>query len=140
MTEFLFEIAMRHRQIIKYVISGSTATFVDLSFIYVLTDLFHFWYLLSAVLAFMIAFFVSFSLQKFWTFRNNDRERIYEQLVLYLTIGLLNLTVNTGLMYLSVDVFGVWYLFAQVIILGFLGIGSFLFYKYIIFKKHKSES
>ncbi len=139
MLEFLFKIAIKHKRIIKYIISGTTAFSVDILFIYVLTEWFYVWYLLSAVLAFTVAFFVSFYLQKFWTFRDNDRKKIYKQMGLYLIIGLLNLVINTGFMYLLVDVFGIWYLFAQVIMCGSIGLYSFLIYNFLIFNNKKCQ-
>lgn len=132
--------ADKYKIFIKFIISGGIAGFIDLSLLYILTDILNIWYLLSAGLAFIIAFFVSFTLQKFWTFRDNNRKKFYQQISLYFIVGVMNLFLNTGGMYLLVDRFKIWYLLAQVIIGGFLGINSFLIYKFIIFKKKRIES
>jgi putative flippase GtrA/glycosyltransferase involved in cell wall biosynthesis len=124
---------------IKYVISGGTAAFVDLALLYILTDVFRIWYLYSATLAFLAAFFVSFYLQKFWTFRDNCRKKIRRQMVLYFAVGAGNLGINAAGMYLLVDRFNVMYIWAQVLIGALIAVSSFLIYKFVIFKKHKNE-
>ena len=130
----------KYKLIIKYIISGGTAALVDLSLLYVFTDLFGIWYITSASLAFLVAYFVSFSLQKFWTFRDNGREKIYRQMFLYFIVGVVNLLLNAGGMYLLVDKFGVMYILAQIIMGALLGFSSFLIYRFIIFEKKKIEA
>jgi len=107
---------------------------VDFAVLYFLTDILGIWYLISATLAFVTAFFVSFSLQKFWTFGDRYTQKIYRQLGLYLTIAVVNLLINAAGMYYLVDKLGVWYILAQVIVYGLLAFESFFVYKYIIFK------
>jgi len=128
----------KNKLIIKYIISGGTAASVDLVFLYIFTDVFKIWYIISAGLSFLLAYFVSFSLQKFWTFRDDGREKIYQQMSLYFIVGVTNLFLNTAGMYLLVDGFGVMYLLAQIIIGATLGVSNFLIYKFIIFEKKKN--
>jgi dolichol-phosphate mannosyltransferase len=99
---------------LKYVISGGIAATVDLFSLYVFTDFFHLWYLLSGVFAFLVAFGVSFTLQKFWTFNDRSTNRLKSQMVLYFLITLINLLINTLLMYFFVDFWHLSYLVSQV--------------------------
>ena len=133
MVNFFFKQIYKYKVYIKYVISGGTAAGIDLIILYILTDIFNIWYLLSACLAFVVAYFVSFYLQKFWTFRDNSRERIVKQMSLYLIVGVSNLGINAGGMYILVDKLGIMYILAQVIMGGIIAIGSFLIYKFVIF-------
>ncbi len=135
----LYKFADRKKIIIKFVISGGTAAFIDLSFLYCLTDCFGLWYLISSAIAFAVAFFVSFFLQKLWTFRDENMRRTPKQMFWYFLVAILNLILNAGGMYLLVDVFGVFYLLAQILMGATLGINSFFIYKFIIFKKHKNS-
>ncbi len=123
---------------IKYVIGGGIAAFVDLFLLYILTDVFHFWYLHSAALAFLAAFFVSFYLQKFWTFRDNSNERIRKQMALYFAVGAFNLGVNTIGIYALVEQFGLAYIFAQIIMGAVIAVSSFLIYRFVIFRQYQS--
>lgn len=117
----------------KYLVSGGSAAVVSLGTLYLLTEYAHFHYLLSAVLSFIVAFFVSFLLQKFWTFQNKGREDMHVQLAAFLLVSLGNLALNTLLIYTFVEVFHLWYLLAALISGGLIAVESFFIYRYFIF-------
>ena len=125
----------KYKQIIKYLIAGGTAALVDLALLYFLTDILSIWYLISASLAFIIAFFVSFFLQKFWTFRDSNKEVIYKQMGVYLGVALINLALNAALMYVLVDGFKIWYMCAQFMASGLIAFESYFVYKIFIFNQ-----
>lgn len=87
----------------RYIISGGTSAVVDLALLFFLYNILEFHYLISAVIAFSLAFFVSFILQKFWTFKNHSTDGIHGQAMIYLGSSLFSLAFNTLLMYLFVD-------------------------------------
>lgn len=130
---------MMGNRIIKFIISGGTAAFVDLLCLYIFTDLFRLWYLLSAVLAFVIAFIVNFNFQKFWTFKGDHEKQGREQLVMFLIINLINLSLNSLGMYLLVERVGIWYLLSQFLMSGILAFESYFVYRLVIFK-HRVEN
>ena len=135
----VYKIIDKNKVIAKYLISGGTAAVTDLGLLFIFTDLIGLWYVISAALAFAFAFFVSFFLQKFWTFRDNTKDRMQAQMAVYLSLGLINLGVNSYGIYLLVEYLSLWYLLAQVIMGGSIAVYSFLIYKFLIFnKKEKS--
>lgn len=113
---------------------------VDLSLLYFFTDILGVWYLISTSLAFVAAFFVSFFLQKFWTFRDNGKERIYRQMGAYLAVASTNLCLNALLMFILVDGFKVWYMFAQFFASGLIACESYFVYKVLIFYKRHDQT
>lgn len=119
--------------IIRYLISGGTAAIVNLSSLYVLTEFLGLWYLASATIAFILAFFVGFGLQKFWTFQCDNKEKTHYQMSLYFILGIINLVINAGIIYFLVEKFNLWYMLSQFISAGFLAVFSFLFYRFVIF-------
>ncbi|MFH1677360.1 MAG: GtrA family protein [Patescibacteria group bacterium] len=131
--------ANKYKHIIKFIIAGSIATLSDFSLLYFLTDVLGIWYLFSSIIASTVGTFVSFCLQKFWTFRNNELKNIYQQVYLYFLIGLINLSINSIAMYLLVSKFKIWYILAQIIISGILSICNFMIYRFIIFKHWASK-
>ena len=133
--DFLIEQIKKRQEFIRYLISGSTAALVNFSFLYFFTDILGVWYLFSSAMSFVIAFFVSFYLQKFWTFRDGSKDVLGRQMVLYLLIALFNLCLNALLMYVLVDLFGVWYMLAQFFVTGTIALWSFLIYKLFIFNQ-----
>lgn len=120
-------------KMVRYLISGGTAAVVFLGLLYLLTDIFGIWYLLSSTLSFIFAFVVSFTLQKLWTFRNTHVYDIKRQLFLYFVTALAGLSANAIFMYVLVDIAGLWYIFAQVLSSGTIAIITFFVYGNIIF-------
>lgn len=123
----------RYAFVWRYLVAGGSAATVDLGLLYVLTEWFSVHYLLSAVLAFIVAFCVSFFLQKFWTFQDHSVERVHSQVVLYFVIAVANLGLNTLLMYILVEHLHLWYFAAQIIAGAFLACGSFFISRNFVF-------
>ena len=59
---------------------------------------------------------------------------------MYLSVGLMNLIINTIGMYVLVDKFDLMYMIAQIIMICLVAISSFLIYRYIIFKKDNFQT
>lgn len=123
------------KQVSKYLVSGATVNIFELTLLYVFTEYLGIWYLFSSVLAFLFAFCLSFSLQKFWTFKDKEKESVHKQMSLYFLLALANLGFNVIALYLLVQVAGLWYMFAQVLVSGAIAIWSFVMYKFVIFHK-----
>jgi putative flippase GtrA len=132
------ELYRKYGALARFFISGGSAAAVLLSVLFVLTDVFGVWYLASSVVAFLCAFVVSFTLHKFWTFADPHLGRAPTQAAAHFTAGLVNLGLNTLLLYMLVDGFGVHYLVSQVIVSGSLALISFFVYKHLIFRKGKA--
>ncbi len=110
------EFLPRLLRIFRFIVSGTAGAAVHLGLLYSLTEYGKLWYLYSAIIAFLFAFAVSFSLQKFWTFQCDDVAKIRRQLPLHLSLAIINLGLNTLLIYVLVESFNLWYMLAQVIV------------------------
>ena len=130
----LIQHAKRHQQVLRFLVAGGLAFAVNIVSLYALTDFLHIHYLVSTVLAFLIAFNVSFILQKFWTFRDHSKDNVHVQLQLYLGMQLINLGLNATLMYIFVEYLHIWYVLSQTIIALILAVAAFLINKAYIFK------
>lgn len=127
-------VLLKYLIILRYIVSGSTAFAVNFVFLYIFTEVFGIWYLSSAILSFTFSLIVSFLLQKIWTFQNKDMEKADRQLSFYLVITIVNLAVNTILMYWFVGKMEIHYLLAQIITSIIISLYSFLIYKHFVFK------
>ena len=92
------ELVQKYAQFIRFCIAGGFAFSVNLTVLYILTDVFHIYYLVSTVGAFLVAFSISFLLQKLWTFKDSSRDRLHIQLPLYLGMQVISITLNASLM------------------------------------------
>ena len=125
---------MKHfHSLFKYVVSGGSSACANLVVLYLLTEYAHVHYLQSAVLSFFVAFFISFLLQKFWTFQDMRKEVIHQQMMWYLGLSLINLLINTLLIYSLVEYMHLWYVAAAVVSGALLAISNFFIYKHVIF-------
>lgn len=124
----------KYKIYLKYVASGIIGLNVDVGCLYFFTNVLGIWYLFSAAIVSCIVFFVSFYLQKFWTFRDKSKCAMHQQMLKYLAIGLLNLLLNLIGIYILVEKFNIYYLIAQLMVCSVIGIESFFIYKLLIFK------
>lgn len=129
-----------HVKLMRYLISGGTAAFTNIAFLFVFTNYFHIWYIASAVMSFSIAFVISFILQKYWTFQNVSKKNIHHQLVVYFTMAVINLFLNTGMLYIQVEYLGIHYLLSQIIAGVIIAIESYFIYQIFIFGKAEVEA
>lgn len=130
---------LKANQILRYLVSGGVAALVLFISLYVLKEFLNVWYLYSSIVSFILATITSFIFQKFWTFQDKRIDIVHEQAVAFLSLSTLNFFINTGLMYLFVDIFNIWYFTSQVITTGIIAFGSFFIYKFLIFKNIESS-
>ncbi len=122
-------------QTIRFIISGGTSTLLTFILLYFFTEILKIWYLFSSITAYVIMIFTNFLMQKFWAFRGEHSKRAHTQLFLFFSVHAFILSLNTVLMYLLVEKIHLWYMLAQFFTACILVICSFMFYKFIIFKK-----
>lgn len=121
--------------IARYVLAGGSASFLDVALLYILTDVFHFYYLASAAFTTTFSFLFRFFAQKYFAFRDSSTDKFHFQLLHYSFLYLGSLLATLGLLYLFVERLGLWYIAAQIITILIIASVSFFVYKIIIFKK-----
>ena len=123
---------------LRYFIAGGTAGVIDLVVLYILNTVFGIYYLLSAILAFIAAFIVSFTGHKFWTFKSHE-ESTHSQVVLYFGTSMFGLFLNTLLMYVFVDYFYIQVILSQIIVGLLVACVSFFISRNVVFKYKPKE-
>lgn len=131
----IYDNVFRHRQIIKYLIAGGTSTSVDLTIYYFLTYYAGLWYIVSSISSFIIAFWISFGLQKFWTFRDKNTKNMMKQTYLYFFVAIVNLGINTLLVYFFVDYVHIHKFISKIFANILIATESFFVYRHFIFTK-----
>ncbi len=95
-------------KLIRYLISGGTAALVNWGTLFLLVHIGDMYYLYASVLSFILSIGISFTMQKFWTFRDNLVHDIHTQFTRYLSVIFFSLLLNTALVYLLVEKANVW--------------------------------
>jgi putative flippase GtrA len=126
-------VGLRAFKLMRYLISGGTAAVSNFITLFLLVHIGHMHYLYASVLAFTMSIAVSFTMHKFWTFRDRPMHDIHIQFARYLAVLLAGLLLNTTLMYLFVEKFGVWYLFAQILAAAIIAVTNYFCYKQFVF-------
>ncbi len=132
---FIFSVLNKEKLIVKFLIALSLGGLADLIVLAILFDVFGLDIVISASMAFAVAFFIGFYLQKLWVFDCDDVKKENRQMLLFLALGLVKITLNAYLMLLLVDYLNIYYIFSQIIIGSALAIFTYLFEKFVIFKK-----
>lgn len=120
---------------VRYFVCGVTAAALNVFTLYVFTDVLKVWYLYSSIIAFFTSVLVSFYLQKFVVFRDRNLSGMHHQFSRFFAAVVLGVITNTVIMYVCVDMIGLWYILSQLIAGFFVMIQNFLFYKLFIFNK-----
>ena len=121
-----------HRQFLQSLIVGGFAALFYLILVYVLTEEIGLWYVASVLVAYLIVFFVNFSLLKA-IFAGGVLKTSHE-LSRYALLVLANFLLNELAMYILVEWFNLWYMLAQVLIMGALTIMNFFAYRSSVFR------
>ena len=102
----------RVQRVARFIAAGGSAATVNFALLYTLTEYFHIWYLASSLVAVVAGFITSFILQKFWTFKNKRLDRVHIQAMLHASLSIVNIILNTVLLYTLVEYVHLWYIAA----------------------------
>ncbi len=135
--DFGFGLLYKHVAL-RYLLAGGTAGITDLLVLYLFYNVFGVYYLYSAIIAFILAFCVSFTLHKFWTFKSHEQET-HKQVVMYFGSSMIGLGLNTLLMYIFVDHIAVPVILSQIIVGLMVACCTFFISRNIVFKYNKTK-
>lgn len=128
-------VGARAFRLIRYLISGGTAAASNVIFLFLLVQYGGMYYLYASILAFMMSIAVSFTMQKFWTFRDDPLHDMHRQFARYLIVILFSLALNTALIYFFVEVTALWYVLAQIFTTAVIAVVNYFFYRYFVFRE-----
>lgn len=118
-------------KIARFITSGGLVTCVNIGVLYVLEAWFGVWYLYASIVSFLCCVVVNFLLQKYWVFVMKGTEKQVFEMTQFLLIALLNLVLNTVLMYSLVSILGIYYVFAQVFCILVLSVLNYFLYGFV---------
>lgn len=133
------KIGVRTFKLLRYLISGGTAAFVNWGTLFLLVHYARIYYLYASITAFIISIAASFTMQKFWTFQDNHIHDIHLQIMKYLLVFLFSLLLNTALVYLLVEKANVWYLLAQIVATAVIATSNFFCYRHFVFQMRENS-
>lgn len=127
------KLSARVKQFLLYCIGGGLAFIIDLGGLYIFTEYFKIWYLISATLSFVLAAIFNYLFQKFITFKSTDKN-IAKQFIMFVIVAVIGLLINNTLLYLLVELADVWYIFAKTVAAALVLIWNFIANRKFTFK------
>ena len=102
-------------QLFRYVFVGGTAFVVDFFFLYFFSDICGIYYLVSAVLSFIISVLVNYVMSTKWVFNQDKIENKVLEFNLFILISTIGLVFTEILLYFFTDIVGLYYLISKII-------------------------
>lgn len=101
-------------QFFRYIFVGGTAFIVDFFFLYLFTDICGIYYLIAAVLSFIISVLVNYIMSTKWVFNQDKINKVLE-FNLFIIISTVGLVFTEILLYFFTDILGLYYLVSKII-------------------------
>ncbi|MCR4327040.1 MAG: GtrA family protein [Nanoarchaeota archaeon] len=118
----------------KYAIVGFSGIFVNLFYLYTLTESLQFYYLTSEVFAFAVATLSNFVFNKVWTFKEKMKTYFFVKGAKFFLVASIALVVNLSFLWFFTEALGVYYILSQILASGFTLIVNFLGNKFWTFR------
>ncbi|KND48428.1 MAG: hypothetical protein AB200_01715 [Parcubacteria bacterium C7867-005] len=125
-------------EVARFILVGVLVVVFNLSLLYLLTDIFGFWYLASSVVAYVLSVLLNFTLQKLWVFQNPSLGSTRKQFFSYAIVSLGYLSLNTLFMYILVGYLYVGHILSQACITFVLSTVNYLINQKFIFRANNT--
>jgi len=126
-------------QFIRYFFVGGFAFGIDFGVLFLLTEFFGLYYLLSAGISFTLGLVVNYVLSVTWVFSYRSRQNRLTEFSLFTFIGLVGLFLNQTLIWFFTEILLIYYLFSKILTTLIVYFWNFLARKYFLFN-NKNES
>ncbi len=121
-------------QIISFLCVGVCVVLFNVALLSFLTEQLHIWYLFASIISYSLSVLLNFTLQKFFVFQSDGEGNTHKQLIWYVLVSIVYLSINTVSMYVFVQWMHIHYTIAQVLITLGLSVVNFFVNKHFIFK------
>ncbi len=125
-------------QLMRYGLVVVIAFPIDIGLLYIFTEYFHMYYLLSTIASFSISMFVNFLISVFWVFRNRADRPLWKEVTAFFIIGFVGLGLTAIIVWFCTSILGIYYLYSKLIAVCFVFFWSFGARR-LMFAKHTKE-
>ena len=121
-------------QLFRYFVVGGAAFLVDFGSLFVLTDFFGVYYLISAAIAFILGLIVNYGLSISWVFNNRKLENSTLEFGVFSLIGIVGLGLNEIFIWFFTAEIGFYYLISKMISAVIVLFWNFFARKFVLFR------
>lgn len=125
-------------EFIKYFWVGLVAAIINISSLYLFTDILKINYLISNVISFILGLITNYTLSKKFVFKNDKLNKVIE-FIIYGVIGVIGLLIDTLFLYLFTDKLHIYHMISKLISTAITFIWNFGARKllYVLIEKKK---
>jgi len=127
------------KEAVKYTLISFIGGALNLAILYSLTEFFGIYYIISAVIGFIVAGTNNFTLNKVWTFKENLKDKYFKEYFHFFSVSIFSYILSILILYLLTEFVGIFYVFSQAIALIAGGSLNFVFNKIYTFRARKKK-
>ena len=117
-------------QLFKFGVVGVLATVLDFLFLYLFTDVFGIYYLLSAAVSFVLSTLFNYVASMRFVFSSKfNKDEKSKEVLLFVILSVIGLLLNQFLMWLFVEKITLYYMLAKIVATFFVMAWNFIFRK-----------
>ena len=124
------------RQILRFLVVGGLAFFVDYGVLWALVDLLAVNYLIASAISFAVSVIFNYVLSTLWVFDCSESGNKVGNFVIFVVLSIIGLLLNLAIMWLAVDVVKIHYLIAKIGSTGIVMVYNFITRKLILDQAH----
>lgn len=102
------------QQIIRFGFVGGGAFLIDYSIMIILTEVAGINYLLSSTISFAVSVIFNYILSVYWVFNVSEGRNRQKDFIVFIVLSVIGLGINALIMWIAVDVFGIFYMLAKI--------------------------
>lgn len=121
------------KRFLQYSAIGAGTFAFDLLLLFLFTDILGVYYLISVAVAFLLAVSLNYHLSRRFVFKGSKRSQVGGY-VYFIAIALVGMVLVTGAMYVMVELLGIYYLLARVVVACVTGVWNYLLNLFFNFK------
>ena len=124
---------------VKYTLIGFIGGAINLAILYSLTEFLGVYYIISAVIGFIVAGTSNFTLHKVWTFKEKLKDKYFKEYFHFFSIILFSYVLSILILYLLTEFAGIFYVFSQALAMIIGGSFNFVLNKIYTFRAKKKK-
>ena len=102
-------------QLFRYGLVGGIAAIVNIVTLFVFTDIFNGYYIISIVFGFILGLITNYCLSKIFVFSTENVIDRKKEFIAYAIIGVIGLGIDTFFMFIVTSIFNVYYLLSKIV-------------------------
>ncbi len=126
-------------QLFRYTFVGGLAFIFDFGILFLLTEFFDIYYLVSAAFAFLVGLTINYFLSIAWVFSNPRFESKWLEFFFFAFIGFIGLGINEIFIWFFTEGVNLHYLMSKIITTLFVYLWNFFCRKYLLFNKRQDN-